>query len=498
MTEEKKQALLDGSYQLFINGKWKDGSSGETFPSINPANEEVIAQIAKGTAADAEEAVMAAKQAFERGDWVQMEKRKREKILLKAADLIESKYAEELAVRETSDAGKLYRDVMAVDVKDIANMLRYYAGWINKLDGRVKNPDGYFNHHLLGYTRREPLGVVVGITPYNFPLILSMSKIAPALAMGNSFIHKPASATPLSANTLAKVFDEAGVPAGVYNLVTGSGRDVGQTFTTHPEVDKIALTGSTETGIRISKDAADSMKHLTMELGGKAPMVIFEDADLDTAVQYAVMGAFWNKGEVCVAATRIIVQQSIYEEFLERFIKATSQLKIGDPFDPSTDIGPMVGKGEYEKALRYIQIGQEEDRAQLVLGGKAASVHDKGYFVEPTIFAQARADMRISQEEIFGPVVPVIPFKDFEDALAIANGIRVGLAAGVHSSDTAKAIRFGERLQAGIIWINTWHEYDVNMPFGGYKMSGYGRERGIEALESYTQVKSMWVKLGEQ
>lgn len=495
---QNQTELLSGPYQLFINGVWKDGATGKTFPSINPATEEVITQVAKGTREDAEEAVRAAHTAFEQGVWAALEKRQREKILLKAADLIEHKYAEELAVRESADAGKLYRDVKAVDVPDIANTLRYFAGWITKFNGAVKDPDGYFNNQLLGYTRREPLGVVVGITPYNFPLILSMTKIAPALAMGNSFIHKPASLTPLSANTLAKVFQEAGVPDGVYNLVTGSGGEVGQTFTTHPLVAKIALTGSTATGIQISKDAAQTMKHLTMELGGKAPLVIFEDADLDIAVQYAVMGAFWNKGEVCVAATRIIVQESIYETFVEKFIEATAHLKIGDPFDPATDIGPMAGEAEFEKALRYVEIGKIEDQAVLAFGGRHYPIDGKGYYMEPTIFTHANANMRIANEEIFGPVVPVIPFKDFDEALEMANGVPFGLAAGVHTSDTAKAIKFGEKLQAGIIWMNTWHEYDVDMPFGGYKMSGYGRERGIETLSAYTQIKSMWLKLGNK
>lgn len=489
---------LKGPYQLYINGEWRDSASGHTFDSINPATEEVIAQVAKGTGQDAEDAVNAAYSSFEKGTWAEMDKRDRERILLKAADLIETKYAEELAVRESCDAGKLLRDVRSVDVPDIANTLRYFAGWITKFDGAVKTPDGYFNNHLLGYTRREPLGVVVGITPYNFPLILSMTKIAPALAMGNSFIHKPASSTPLSANTLAKVFEEAGVPPGVYNLVTGSGRDVGTVFSTHSKVDKIALTGSTQTGIQISKDAADSMKHLTMELGGKAPLVIFDDSDLDVAVQYAVMGAFWNKGEVCVAATRIIVQNTIYEAFLEKFVEATCQLKVGDPLDPTTDMGPMAGRGEYEKVLKYIDIGKNEDKAQLAYGGEPIKVNGKGFYVSPTIFSHATADMRIANEEIFGPVVPVIPFDDFDEALEIANGVPFGLAAGVQTGDSAKAVRFGEKLKAGIIWLNTWHEYDVNMPFGGYKMSGYGRERGIETLSAYTQVKSMWLKLGDK
>ncbi|GAA4272922.1 aldehyde dehydrogenase family protein [Aquimarina gracilis] len=481
--------------QLFINGQWRDSSSGETFPTYNPASEEHLADIAKGTANDANAAVAAAKEAFENGPWGKMGGAERAKILNKIADKIEE-HAEELIDRESMDAGKLRRDVTRVDVPHIANMFRYYAGWTTKIDGSVKDPEGVLGEQLLGYSRREPLGVVVGITPYNFPLILSVSKIAPALAAGNCFIHKPASSTPLSAITLAKIMQEAGVPDGAYNLVTGPGGAVGSTLTKNPDVEKIAITGSTQTGIQISKDGADTMKHLTMELGGKSPNIIFADADLDQAARIAAMGIFWNKGEVCVAGSRILVQESVYDEFLEKLIAETKKLKVGDPQDPTADLGPMAGKAEFEKVMKYIDIGLNEDKADLVYGGKHVPINGKGYFVEPTIFANAHNKMRIAQEEIFGPVVPVIPFKDFDEAIEIANDTPYGLASGVQTKDTAKAIRAANAIKAGTVWINTWHEYDPNQPFGGYKMSGYGREQGKEAFEAYTQSKSIWVSLG--
>ena len=491
--ERPKVQIATG--QLFINGEWKDSSSRETFKTFNPANEELIAEVAKGTSEDANAAVAAAKAAFEYGPWGKMGGKERAKIMNRIADKIEE-HAEELITRESMDAGKLRKDVTTVDVPHIANMFRYYAGWTTKIDGSVKQPEGVLGEDLLGYARREALGVVVGITPYNFPLILSVSKIAPALAAGNCFIHKPASSTPLSAITLAKCMQEAGVPNGAYNLVTGPGGAVGSTLVKHPDVDKVAITGSTETGIQIAKDSADTMKHLTMELGGKSPNIIFEDADIDQAAFIAAMGIFWNKGEVCVAGSRIIVQESIYEEFLEKLIVEASKMKIGDPQDPETDMGPMAGKAEFDKVMKYIEIGKNEDKADLVYGGNHVTVDGKGYYVEPTIFANGHNKMRIAQEEIFGPVVPVIPFKDFDEAIAIANDTPFGLASGVQTKDTAKAIRAANLIKAGTVWINTWHEYDPNMPFGGYKMSGYGREQGIEAFEAYTQTKSIWVSLG--
>jgi acyl-CoA reductase-like NAD-dependent aldehyde dehydrogenase len=479
--------------QLFINGKWRDSADGKVFDTVNPTTEAVITQIAQGTVEDTQEAIRAARRAADEGPWRRMKASERAKIMHRIADTIEQ-YAGELAYREVVDMGKLYRDVTHVDIPHIANMFRYYAGWATKLDGSVKNPEGIGPQHLLAYTRREPLGVVAGITPYNFPMILSVSKIAPALAAGNSFIHKPASATPLTAITLAQIMAEAGVPEGVYNLVTGPGGTVGNALIESPLVDKIALTGSTETGIKLIEGSAKTMKHVTVELGGKSPNIVFADADLERAVNLTAMAIFWNKGEVCVAGSRCLVERSILDEFLTRLVARVEQLRVGDPFDPQTDMGPMAGKPEFEKVLRYIEIGKNEDKATLLTGGDTAPLHGKGYFVRPTVFL-THNQSRIAREEIFGPVLSVIPFQDFDEAIRLANDTPYGLASGVQTRDVAKAIRAAELIQAGTVWINTWHQYDPNAPFGGYKMSGYGREHGGESLEGYTQLKTIWTNL---
>ena len=487
------QPIAIGPGQLFINGEWRDSSDGKTFVTINPATEEVITHLAQGTADDANAAAEAAHRAFTEGEWGKMKGSARAKILYRIAELIEH-YADELAFRESTDMGKLYRDVTHVDIPHIANMFRYFAGWATKLDGSVKNSEGIGgNTHLLTYTRREPLGVVAAITPYNFPLILTVSKIAPALAAGNTFIHTPASLTPLTAVTLAKIMQEAGMPAGAYNLVTGPGGTVGDSLTKSPLINKIAFTGSTPVGQGIMRGGADTMKHLTMELGGKSPNIVFADADLDRAVTIAVMAIFWNKGEVCVAGSRCLVQESIFDEFVAKLKVRTEQLKTGDPFDPTVDMGPMSGKGEYEKVLKYIQYGHE-DGGKLITGGKALQVNGKGYFIEPTVFVTTN-ESRIAREEIFGPVLAVIPFKDEADAVRLANDSPFGLASGIQTRDLTKALRVAENIEAGTVWVNTWHQYDPSSPFGGYKMSGYGREHGIETFESYTQTKTIWADL---
>lgn len=487
----KKISIAPG--QLYINGQWRDASDGKTFPTVNPATEEVITTIAQGTAQDAHDAAEAARGAFKEGPWGRMKGKERAKYMFRIADLIE-KYADELAYRETTDMGKLYRDVSYVDIPHIANMFRYFAGYATKLDGAVKSTEGIGgDNHFLTYTRREPLGVVAAITPYNFPLILTVSKITPALAAGNTFIHKPSSLTPLTAITLAKIMDEAGLPPGVFNLVTGPGGAVGEALTKSPLIDKIAFTGSTPVGQSIMRGGADTMKHLTMELGGKSPNIIFADADIDKAVEMAVLAIFWNKGEVCVAGSRCLVEKSILHEFVAKLVVRVEKLKTGDTFDPTTDMGPMSGKGEYEKVLKYIQYGHE-DGAKLVTGGQALKVNGKGFFVAPTVFVTDN-NSRIAREEIFGPVLSVIPFKDFDDAIRIANDSAYGLASGVQTKDLAKAIRTAEKLEAGTVWINTWHQYDPAAPFGGYKMSGYGREHGIEVFDSYTQTKTIWANL---
>ena len=482
--------------QLFIGGKWRDAADGATIASINPATEELITDLAKGGAVDADAAARAARQAFEEGPWARMRGSERAKLLHRVADLIE-RDAHELAYRESVDMGKLYTDARNVDVPHIANMFRYYAGWTTKLSGDVLpvEPVPGANGDLLAFTRREPLGVVAAITPFNFPLILSVSKIAPALAAGNTVIHKPASATSLSALKLAEIMAEAGLPDGVYNTVTGPGASVGTTLATHPLVEKIAFTGSTPVGIGLIKAGADTLKHTTMELGGKSPHVICADADLDRASLTAFFGCMWNKGEVCVAGTRLFVEEPVFDEVLERLRRHAAAAIVGDPLDPATTVGPLADAGEFAKVVKYLDIGREEDRAVVAIGGGTPKVGGKGYFVEPTVFAPARNEMRIAQEEIFGPVLTMIPVNDLDEAIRLSNASPYGLASGIETGDYRKAMRFAREVKAGTVWVNTWHHYDPSAPFGGYKASGYGREHGYASFEAYTQRKTVWMDL---
>lgn len=476
--------------QLYINGKWQDSSSGKTFAAIDPTTEAVVAQLAEGTVEDVETAVIGAHEAFENGSWGKMSGHERGEILWRVGDLFH-KYGEELAFLQAKEMGRLFRDSMTVDIPHLANMFHYYAGWASKIEGSVKQT----TKGLHTYTLREPLGVVAAITPFNFPLILSISKFAPALTCGNTIIHKPASATPLSALLVAQMMEEAGVPPGVFNVVMGPGGTVGNALSKHPGIEKVAITGSTASGIRVIKDSADTLKHLTMELGGKSANIIFADADLDAATQTAYDGMFYNKGEICYAGSRMLVERSVYDEVVERVRQKALSTKPGDPLDPNSQMGPIANKSEYDKVLNYMQVGQR-DGARLVAGGKAASIGTgKGYFVEPTVFADVNSDMTIAREETFGPILSIIPFNDFEDAIRIANGNQYGLASGVHSRDIKKAHKAAAKLKAGTVWVNTYGHFDPSGPFGGYKMSGYGREQGWEALEFYLQTKTVWVDL---
>lgn len=480
--------------QLFINGKWRDAEGGKSMPTSSPTTEEVITTLATASPKDIEEAIDAANAAFPK--WSKTYGYDRAKILNRVADLIE-KYAHELAYREAVDMGKLYSDVMMVDVPHIANMFRYYAGWCTKIEGSVKPvaPIPGQQGHKLAFTRREPLGVIAAITPFNFPLILTISKVAPALAAGNCIIHKPSSNTSLTSLTIAQIMAEAGVPDGVYQTLTGQGSVVGDALIKSPQIEKIAFTGSTGVGRQLAKDAADTMKHVTLELGGKSPNVVMADADLAKAVETATFAIFWNKGEVCVAGSRLLVQKSIYPEFIERFVARVKEIKTGDPLDPATQMGPLADEKEYTKVLKYVGIGRDHDKLQLAVGGNAIKVNGKGFFVEPTVFAPASNRSRVSQEEIFGPVLPVIPFSDIDEAIELANDTEYGLASGIQTSNYRTALKFAEHIKAGTVWINTWHQYDPSAPFGGYKLSGYGREHGIESFEAYTQHKTVWMDL---
>jgi aldehyde dehydrogenase (NAD+) len=333
------------------------------------------------------------------------------------------------------------------------------------------------------------------ITPFNFPLALTCSKVAPALAAGNTIVHKPASDTPLTALALAQVALDAGLPEGVYNLLTGPGGSLGDALVKHRLVDKIAFTGSTSVGQTIIRNGADTLKHTTMELGGKSPNIIFADANIESAVQAAFWGIFWNKGEVCVAGSRLLVQRPVYDEVVEKLSKLAKEAILGDPLEPATQIGPIASKNEYDKVLSYVEAGKQS-AAKLTAGGGVRKINGKGLFIEPTVFANATNDLKICREEIFGPVLPVIPFEDEEEAVRIANDTSYGLASGLQTTDLGRALRLSDRIKAGTVWINTWHKYHPNAPFGGYKMSGYGREQGAEALESYTQYKTIWANLG--
>lgn len=478
--------------QLLIDGRWRDAADGETRPTVDPTTEAPITEVAQATARDVNEAVAAARRAFEDGPWSRFHHEQRAKILFRIADLLDER-VEEFALREAMDMGMPYRDFIDIIMPHCSGLFRFFGGLaMHAMDGGYR---ASYESNIRILTRREPLGVVAAITPFNFPLALTCSKVASALAAGNTVIHKPASDTPLSALALAQVMLDAGVPEGVYNLITGSGGVVGDILVKHPQVDKIAFTGSTGVGQNIVRAGADTLKHTTMELGGKSPNILFADANLEVAIQAAFWGIFWNKGEVCVAGSRLLVERPIYDEVVERLAAMATNATLGDPLDPNTMIGPIASRAEYDKVLGYIEEGKRS-AARLVAGGGARKLDGKGLFIEPTVFADASNDLKIAREEIFGPVLPVIPFDSEEEAIRIANDTPYGLASGIQTGDLGRALRLADRIKAGTVWLNTWHKYHPNAPFGGYKMSGFGREQGAEALQSYSQYKTVWANLG--
>lgn len=477
--------------QLLINGRWQDASNGETLETTDPTTEAVITTMAKATLEDTEAAIDAAQHAFEDGPWGKMHHEERAKILFRMADLMDER-ADDFAIREAMDMGMPYTDFRTIIMPHCSGLFRFFAGQaMAAMNGGYRTS---YEHDIRILTRREPLGVVAAITPWNFPLALTCSKVAPGLAAGNCFVHKPASDTPLTALALAQVALDAGLPKGVFNLITGGGAEIGDVLVKSPKVDKIAFTGSTGVGETIMRNGADTVKHLTMELGGKSPNIIFADANIDQAIQAAFWGIFWNKGEVCVAGSRLLVEQSIYDEVVEKLTALAKAAVLGDPLDEKTQVGPIATKPEYDKILRYIESGKQST-ARLTTGGGTRKINGKGLFIEPTLFAEATNDMKISREEIFGPVLPIIPFKDEDDAIRIANDTTYGLASGIQTGNLGRALRLADKIKAGTVWLNTWHKYHPNAPFGGYKMSGYGREQGAEALESYTQYKTVWANI---
>jgi aldehyde dehydrogenase (NAD+) len=474
--------------RLLIDGRWVDSASGKTFETLNPATGEVIAQVAEGDREDVDRAVKAARKAFEGGPWRRMDARERGKILYRLADLMEQ-HIDELAALETLDNGKPIRDSRSADLPLSIDCYRYYAGWADKLEGKTIPVNGNF----FCYTRHEPVGVVGQIIPWNFPLLMQAWKWGPALAAGCTLVLKPAEQTPLTALRVAELAMEAGVPDGVINVVPGFGPTAGAAVAEHLNIDKVAFTGSTEVGKLIMQAAGRSnLKRVTLELGGKSPNIVFADADLDAAVEGAFLGLFFNQGQCCCAGSRLFVEDKIYDRFLDRIVGRTQKQVVGDPFDPNTTQGPQVNEEQFDKIMAYIESGRQEG-GKLLLGGRR--VGERGYFIEPTVFADVRDDMLIAREEIFGPVMSVIPFKDVDEVIARGNRTFYGLAAAVWTRDIGKAHRLAAELKAGTVWVNCYDVFDTAAPFGGFKMSGIGRELGSYALENYIEVKTVTVAL---
>jgi len=483
---ESKVAI--SATKLLINNRWIASESGKTFATINPSTGEEICQVAEADAADVEKAVRAARAAFEHGSWRKTQASDRGQMLHRLADLIE-KHGDELARLESLDNGKPVSVAKAVDVAQTVGCFRYFAGWADKVHGKTIPIDGDF----FCYTRHEPVGVVGQIIPWNFPLVMMAWKLAPALATGNTVVLKPAEQTPLSALRVGELIVEAGFPAGVVNMLPGFGPTAGAAIANHMDVDKVAFTGSTEVGHLIMEAAAKSnLKRVTLELGGKSPNIVFADVDLDEAVEGAHFGLFFNHGQCCCAGSRVFVEEKIYDEFVEKSGARARKRTVGDPFDPKTEQGPQVDQAQFDKIMGYIDSGRSEG-AKLVCGGER--VGDRGYFVQPTVFADVQDNMKIAEEEIFGPVMSVIPFKSLDEVVARANRTTYGLAAAVWTRDIKKALAIANNVRAGTVWVNCYNVLDTRAPFGGFKQSGIGRELGEYGLQQYTEVKTVTVKL---
>ncbi|SCV02530.1 LAMI_0H00232g1_1 [Lachancea mirantina] len=471
---------------LFINNKFVRSRQGKTFEVVSPATEEEVTHVYEAREDDVEDAIQAADQAFRSGVWSEADPIVRSKALSKLADLIEE-HLDTIASIETLDNGKAITSAKG-DVALVVNYLRSCAGWADKIDGRLINTG---KTHF-SFTRRQPLGVCGQIIPWNFPLLMWAWKVGPALATGNTVVLKSAESTPLSALYVSQLVVQAGFPAGVLNIVSGFGKIVGEALCTHPKVKKIAFTGSTATGRHIYQSAGANLKKVTLELGGKSPNVVFADADLPRAVQSVLAGIFYNAGEVCSAGSRAYVHESIHDEFVQELKAAAEALKVGDPFDESTFMGAQTSQAQLSKILKYVDIGKEEG-ATLISGGERLG--SKGYYVKPTIFGDVREDMRIVKEEIFGPVVTVSKFRTVDELVSMANDTEYGLAAGLHTTSLQTALDVSARIDAGTVWVNTYNDFHHSVPFGGFNASGIGREMGSEALENYTQVKAVRVKL---
>ncbi len=481
------------NYRMYIGGQWQDALDGERFESADPYTGEVWASFPRAKTEDANRAVEAAQQALE-GAWGAMTASARGLLMFRLADLI-ARDAEQLARTEVRDNGKLLAEMRA-QVAYLPQYFRYFGGLADKVQGAVIPID---KADTFNYTTHEPLGVCVAITAWNSPLLLAVNKLAPGLAAGNTFVLKPSEFTSASAIELARLFEEAGFPAGVLNVVTGYGQEVGARLVEHPGVAKVAFTGSEMGGQRIYETAARDLKHVTLELGGKSANIVFSDANLDNAVKGAISGIFAATGQTCVAGSRLLVQDSVYDEFVSRLVAFAQRARMGNPMDSTTQVGPVTTPAQYQKILDYIDIAKSEG-ARCVLGGQAASRPEcgNGRFVEPTIFTEVRNDMRIAQEEVFGPVLSVIRFKDDDDAVRIANDSLYGLAAGVWTENIQRAMALPKRLKVGMVWVNMYRAVSYMSPFGGYKRSGLGRENGMEAIQEYLQTKSVWISTASE
>lgn len=487
------QSFLASPKKLLIDGQWVESSSGKTFDVYDPATDQVVAKVAEGDAADVDLAVAAARRAFDSGPWSKMTASQRSQIIWKIGDLIEEN-ADELAAMETIDNGKPLAVAKAADVALAADMFRYMAGWATKIEGNTIPlnvpyvPGGQFH----AYTLKEPVGVVGQIIPWNFPLLMAAWKLGPALTTGCTIVLKPAEQTPLSAIRLGELCQEAGVPDGVVNIVTGFGETAGAAIAAHDDVDKVAFTGSTEVGKIIIKAAAGNLKKVSLELGGKSPNVIYDDADIDTAIAGAADAIFFNQGQVCSAGSRLFVQSGIYDEVVAGVSEIANNMKVGSGFDSSTQMGPLVSREQFDRVTGYLKAGIDAG-AEASAGG--AAIDQPGYFVQPTVLKNASSEMSVVKEEIFGPVVAAMPFADDAEIACQANDTTYGLAAGIWTRDISKAHKLARQVKAGTVWVNCYSIFDAALPFGGYKQSGWGREMGHAVLENYLQTKSVCVNL---
>lgn len=484
---ERLAKFLKGTKQLYINGKWVDSASGKTFETLNPATGDVLAVVSEAGKEDVDRAVKAARKAFDEGPWSKMSAANRSRLIYKLADLMES-HKDELAQLDTLDNGKPIRETTNADVPLAIEHFRYYAGWATKIVGQTIPVQGKF----FTYTRHEPVGVVGQIIPWNFPLLMAAWKLGAALATGCTVVLKPAEQTPLSALYLAQLAGEAGFPEGVLNVIPGYGETAGEPLVKHPQVNKIAFTGSTAVGKSIMAEASNTMKRVTLELGGKSPNIILPDADMDRAIPGAFSGIMFNQGQVCCAGSRLYIQKKSFDNVVADLVTHSKKVKQGEGLNHDTEMGPLVSKEQQERVIGYINKGKNEG-AELLTGG---SYSEKGYFVEPTIFADVDDKMTIAKEEIFGPVVAAMPFEDLDEVIERANDSNYGLAAGLWTENLKSAHYVANRIKAGTVWVNCYNAFDAAAPFGGYKESGLGREMGSYALNNYSEVKTVWINLG--